>query len=155
MVSSQAARTDPTPAAEARRRTTALRRQIGAQLLFELVLPLGSYYGLRAAGTGQWLAMVVSGLLLPWIGYGIVRQRWVNAMALFSLIVRPLMWCSGPVPTLPAGVVRYPLNGGGRGRISLADRMLALAGNVWPGEPSASGPRLTSRPSPHAQENRP
>lgn len=102
MATRQIPQTDPNPAAgtaataaeaaeaataaEARRRTTALRRQIGAQLLFELVLPLGSYYGLRAAGTGQWLALVASGLLLvPWIVYGIVRQRRVNAMALFSL----------------------------------------------------------------------
>ncbi|MER8120518.1 VC0807 family protein [Streptomyces sp. NPDC094031] len=99
MDTSQAPQTGPNPAteaataqgraaaaAEARRRTTALRRQIGAQLLFELVLPIGSYYGLRAAGTGQWLALVASGLVLvPWIVYGIVRQRRVNAMALFSL----------------------------------------------------------------------
>ncbi|MER7848689.1 VC0807 family protein [Kitasatospora sp. NPDC096077] len=77
---------DRAAAAEVRRRTTALRRQIGAQLLFELVLPIGSYYGLRAVGTGQWFALVASGLMLvPWIVYGIVRQRRVNAMALFSL----------------------------------------------------------------------
>ncbi|MEU6176084.1 VC0807 family protein [Streptantibioticus parmotrematis] len=107
MATSQAPQTDPNPgaqtgpnpsteadtsqaqaaaAAEARRRTTALRRQIGSQLFFELVLPIGSYYGLRAAGTGQWLALVASGLMLvPWIVYGVVRQRRVNAMALFSL----------------------------------------------------------------------
>lgn len=78
--------TDGAAAAPARRRTAALRRRLAAQLLFELVLPLGSYYGLRAAGVGQWLSMVVGGvLLLPWIGYGIVRQRRVEAMAVFTL----------------------------------------------------------------------
>lgn len=69
-----------------RRRTTALRRRLAAQLFFELALPLGSYYGLRAVGAGQWLSMVAGGLLLlPWIGYGIVRQRRVEAMAVFTL----------------------------------------------------------------------
>lgn len=69
-----------------RRRTTALRRRLAAQLFFELALPLGSYYGLRAVGAGQWLSMVAGGvLLLPWIAYGIVRQRRVEAMAVFTL----------------------------------------------------------------------
>ncbi|WP_237555098.1 MULTISPECIES: septation protein IspZ [unclassified Streptomyces] len=72
--------------AEARRRTKALRQRMAGQLLFELVLPLGSYYGLRAAGAGQWLALVAGGLLvLPWIAYGIVRQRRVETMAVFTL----------------------------------------------------------------------
>ncbi|WP_078893486.1 VC0807 family protein [Streptomyces sp. CT34] len=78
--------TDGAAAASARRRTTALRRRLAAQLLFELVLPLGSYYGLRAVGAGQWLSMAAGGLLsLPWIVYGIVRQRRVEAVAAFSL----------------------------------------------------------------------
>ncbi|MFD7919412.1 VC0807 family protein [Streptomyces sp. NPDC059740] len=73
-------------AADRLRRTKALRRRLLAQLFFELVLPLGSYYGLRALGAGQWLSMVAGGvLLLPWIGYGIVRRRRVEAMALFTL----------------------------------------------------------------------
>lgn len=80
--------TDKTAAAERRRRTKALRRQIAAQLFFELALPLGSYYGLRAAGLSQWLSMVVGGLLLlPWIIYGLVRRRRVDAMAVFTLSV--------------------------------------------------------------------
>jgi len=75
-----------TAAADRSRRTAALRRRLAAQLLFELVLPLGSYYGLRAAGVGQWLALVVGGVLvLPWIGYGIVRQRRLETMAVFTL----------------------------------------------------------------------
>lgn len=73
-------------AAERRRRTTALRRRLAAQLTFELVLPLGSYYALRAAGAGQWLSMVVGGaLVLPWIAYGLVKRRRVETMALFTL----------------------------------------------------------------------
>ncbi|MFE6684865.1 VC0807 family protein [Streptomyces sp. NPDC057743] len=78
--------TDPDAAAAALHRTARLRRRLAAQLLFELVVPLGSYYGLRALGAGQWLSMVAGGLLtLPWIGYGIVRQRRVEAMAVFAL----------------------------------------------------------------------
>jgi hypothetical protein len=88
MAASRAPETDPDAdaAVSRRRRTTALRRRLVAQLVFELVLPLGSYYGLRAAGVGQWLSMVIGGLLLlPWIGYGIVRQRRVEVMAVFTL----------------------------------------------------------------------
>ena len=82
-----AAGTQITPA-ERRRRTAALRRQLAGQLFFELALPLGAYYGLRAAGVGQWLAMVVGGgLLLPWIGYGIVRRRRLEGMAVFTLTI--------------------------------------------------------------------
>ncbi|MGW1892559.1 VC0807 family protein [Streptomyces sp. NPDC002004] len=78
--------TDRAAATPARRRTAALRRRLAAQLLFELALPLGSYYGLRAAGAGQWLSMIAGGLLLlPWLGYGIVRHRRVEAMAVFTL----------------------------------------------------------------------
>lgn len=73
-------------AADRRRGTSALRRRLVAQLLFELALPLGSYYGLRAAGANQYVSMAVgSVLLLPWIGYGIVRQRRVEATAVFTL----------------------------------------------------------------------
>ncbi|QMU78074.1 hypothetical protein GXW83_22620 [Streptacidiphilus sp. PB12-B1b] len=80
------AATDAPTEAEVRRRTAALRRHLAVQLFFELVLPLGSYYGLRAVGAGQWLSMVAGGvLLLPWIGYGIVRRRRVEAMAVFTL----------------------------------------------------------------------
>ena len=72
--------------AERRRRTTALRRQLVTQLLFELAIPLGSYYGLRALGVGQWPSMVIGGgLLLPWIAYGIVKRRRLETMAVFTL----------------------------------------------------------------------
>lgn len=75
-------------AAERRRRTTALRRRLVGQLLFELVLPLGSYYVLRGIGAGQWLSMIVgSVLLLPWIGWGLVRQRRLETMAVFTLSI--------------------------------------------------------------------
>lgn len=79
--------TDSTAAAdERRRRTTALRRRLAMQLIFELALPLGSYYVLRAAGAGQLISMIVGGVLvLPWIVYGIVRRRRVETMAVFTL----------------------------------------------------------------------
>lgn len=72
--------------AERRRRTRALRRQLAAQLVFELVLPLGSYYLLRAVGAGQWLALVAGGVLvLPWIAWGLVKRGRVEMMAVFTL----------------------------------------------------------------------
>ncbi|MFF4403114.1 VC0807 family protein [Streptomyces sp. NPDC001404] len=65
-----------------------LRRHLARQLLLELALPLGSYYGLRAAGWGQWQALAVGALLsVPWIVHGMVRQRRVDATALFSLVL--------------------------------------------------------------------
>jgi hypothetical protein len=92
METRRASQTDTDEAAVAsdrrRRRTAALRRQLAAQLLFELVLPLGSYYALRAAGAGQWLSMVIGGVLvLPWIAYGFVRHRRLETMAVFTLSV--------------------------------------------------------------------
>jgi hypothetical protein len=121
--------TDGTAAALARRRTSALRRRLTAQLLFELVLPLGSYYGLRAAGAGQWLAMVVSGfLLLPWIAYGIVRQRRVEGMAVFTLSLVVL----ASVLSLVTGSPRV---------LNLRDSWLTAAIGLW-----VLGTLLTRRP---------
>lgn len=78
--------TDETAAAERRRRTGALRRRLAMQLFFEFVLPLGSYYVLRAAGAGQWFAMVAGGVLvLPWIVWGLLRRGRVDTMVVFTL----------------------------------------------------------------------
>jgi hypothetical protein len=110
---------DGADAVPARRRTTALRRRLAAQLLFELVLPLGSYYGLRAAGVGQWLAMVVGGVLvLPWIGYGLVRQRRVETMAVFALTLVVV----GTVLSLITGSPRV---------LMLRDSWLTAAIGLW------------------------
>ncbi|WP_240167520.1 VC0807 family protein [Streptomyces noursei] len=116
-------------AAAARRRTKALRRRLAAQLLFELALPLGSYYGLRAAGLDQWLAMAVGGaLLLPWIAYGIVRQRRVEAMAVFTLSLVVI----GTVLTLISGSPRV---------VMIRDSWLTAAIGLW-----VLGTLLTRRP---------
>ncbi|SHM10847.1 MULTISPECIES: VC0807 family protein [Streptomyces] len=121
--------TDAALAAAARRRTKALRRRLAAQLLFELVLPLGSYYGLRAAGLGQWLSMAVGGaLLLPWIVYGIVRQRRVEAMAVFTLSLVVI----GTVLTLISGSPRV---------VMIRDSWLTAAIGLW-----VLGTLLTRRP---------
>ncbi|MFJ5674062.1 VC0807 family protein [Streptomyces sp. NPDC093097] len=124
--------TDTAPAAAATtagNRTAALRRRLAAQLLFELVLPLGSYYGLRAAGAGQWLSMVAGGLLLlPWIGYGIVRRRRVEAMAVFSLSLVVV----GTLLSLVSGSPRV---------LMIRDSWLTAAIGLW-----VLGTLLTRRP---------
>ncbi|MCC3774170.1 VC0807 family protein [Streptomyces sp. UNOB3_S3] len=67
-------------------KTAALRKLIVLQLVFELALPLGGYYGLRAAGVGQWAALAIGSLLaVPWLVYGMVKRRRVEVMAVFTL----------------------------------------------------------------------
>ena len=67
-------------------KTAGVRRVLARQLILELALPLGGYYGLRAAGVSPWLALTVGGLLAaPWIVYGMVRNRRVDVMAAFTL----------------------------------------------------------------------
>ncbi|WP_171167814.1 VC0807 family protein [Streptomyces sp. I05A-00742] len=74
----------PTPTE--RRRTAALRKHLVLQLLFELALPLGAFYGLQAAGTSQWAALTVGSLLaVPWLVHGMIRRRHVDALGLFTL----------------------------------------------------------------------
>jgi hypothetical protein len=78
----QAIGADRTP----ERKRAALRRHLVRQLIVELALPLGGYYGLRAAGVNPWLALVVPALLtVPFIAYSAIRQRRVDAVALFAL----------------------------------------------------------------------
>ncbi len=128
----QAPTTDDTlaaAAATARTRTAALRRRLTAQLLFELVLPLGSYYGLRAFGVNQWLSMLVGGVLvLPWIGYGIVRRRRVEAMAVFTLSLVVV----GTLLTLVTGSPRV---------LMIRDSWVTAAIGLW-----VLGTLLTRRP---------
>ncbi|MEU3989871.1 VC0807 family protein [Streptomyces platensis] len=121
--------TAPPAAAPVPGRTAALRRRLAAQLLFELVLPLGSYYGLRAAGASQWLSMVAGGvLLLPWIGYGIVRRRRVEAMAVFTLS----LVVAGTLLSLISGSPRV---------LMIRDSWLTAAIGLW-----VLGTLLTRRP---------
>ncbi|HWC78594.1 MAG TPA: hypothetical protein VG756_01400 [Pseudonocardiaceae bacterium] len=68
-----------------REKTRRLRGHLARQLLFELALPLGGYYGLRALGVGSLPALILGGLLtVPWIGYGMVRNRRIAAMPVFT-----------------------------------------------------------------------
>lgn len=64
----------------------ALRRHVARQVILELVLPIGAYYGLRAAGLSPWTALVAPALLsLAFLTYTAVRSRRVDAVALFTL----------------------------------------------------------------------
>lgn len=78
--------TDVAIGPEARKASARLRRQLARQLVFELILPLVAYYGLRAAGVAPWLALAAGGALTaPWILYGMWRDRRLDATALFTL----------------------------------------------------------------------
>jgi len=69
-----------------KQKTAGVRRLLARQLILELGLPLAGYYGLRAAGASEWLALVLGGALtLPWIAYGLIRQRRVDITAAFTL----------------------------------------------------------------------
>jgi hypothetical protein len=74
-------------------KTAGLRRALARQLVLELGVPLAGYYGLRAAGASEWLALSVGSLLTaPWIIYGAVRSRRFEITAAFTL---SLMLTSG------------------------------------------------------------
>jgi hypothetical protein len=67
-------------------KTARVRRVLARQLILELILPLGSYYGLRAAGVSAWLALTIGSLLAaPWIIHGMIRNRRLDVMAAFTL----------------------------------------------------------------------
>jgi hypothetical protein len=64
----------------------ALRRHLVSRLLVELALPLGGYYGLRAAGANPWLALIAPAVLtVGFLAYTAIRQRRVDRVALFTL----------------------------------------------------------------------
>ncbi|MEC3953661.1 VC0807 family protein [Nocardia sp. CDC153] len=66
----------------------ALRKHIARQLFLELILPIGAYYGLRAAGVNPWAALVAPALLtLAFLGYDALRHRRVDGVALFTLLM--------------------------------------------------------------------
>ncbi|MFF4369538.1 VC0807 family protein [Streptomyces sp. NPDC001594] len=72
----------------------------------EVGVPLGLYYGLRAAGLGQWLSLLVSGALpLARLVLRMARERRVPTVALFTLSV---MAC-GTAITLVTGDARLLL----------------------------------------------
>lgn len=77
-----------------------LRRHVARQVILELLLPIGAYYGLRAAGVDPWVALVAPALLtLPFLVYDALRRRRVDAVALFTLT----MLAVGTVVSLVTG----------------------------------------------------
>ncbi|MEV4504481.1 VC0807 family protein [Streptomyces klenkii] len=71
-----------------RQEGASVRRFLLLQLVFDVALPLGSYYGLRALGLSQWWCLTLGTVLcLPWILYGIVKRRKVDVMGLFTLSI--------------------------------------------------------------------
>lgn len=73
-------------APDTRQASARLRRQLALQLVFELILPLAGYYGLRAAGAASWLALAAGGALtLPWIILGLLRSGRLDMTAIFTL----------------------------------------------------------------------
>ncbi|WP_197084569.1 VC0807 family protein [Saccharothrix sp. ST-888] len=78
--------TAPTP--EQKRKAAAGRRQLIRSLVLELALPLGGYYLLHGLGMSQWAALAISSLLVvPWLVFGMVKLRRVEAMPVFTLIL--------------------------------------------------------------------
>ncbi|MFJ1796044.1 VC0807 family protein [Kitasatospora griseola] len=63
-------------------------RQAAKSLVFELAIPLAAYYTLLGFGAGQWLAIMLSSLAaLPWLVLGLVRNRRLDAMPVFTLLL--------------------------------------------------------------------
>ncbi|WP_405162608.1 hypothetical protein OG203_41105 [Nocardia sp. NBC_01499] len=82
------------------RKRAAVRRHLIRQLILELILPLGGYYALRAAGVNPWLALIAPSLLIAGlVVYHAIRDRRVEAFALFTLS----MIVIGSVMTLVTG----------------------------------------------------
>ncbi|PRY59994.1 VC0807 family protein [Glycomyces artemisiae] len=66
----------------------ALLRRNAATVLFDLLLPMAAYYGLRAAGVGQWWAMMAGILVvLPRVAHQLLTRRRFDVMAAFTLSV--------------------------------------------------------------------
>jgi hypothetical protein len=68
-----------------------LRRVIRANVLtvvFEVVVPMVLFYGLRAAGVSQWWALMAGVLVaVPYVGWTVARNRRVDLIAVFTLSV--------------------------------------------------------------------
>jgi len=71
-----------------------LRRLIRANVLtivFEVVVPMALFYGLRAAGVSQWWALMAGVLVgAPYVLYTVVRNRRVDLIGLVALSVMVL-----------------------------------------------------------------
>ncbi|MEV7122823.1 VC0807 family protein [Kitasatospora griseola] len=63
-------------------------RQAAKSLVFELAIPLAAYYTLLGFGAGQWLAITLSSLAaLPWLVLGLLRNRRLDVMPVFTLLL--------------------------------------------------------------------
>jgi hypothetical protein len=71
-----------------------LRRVIRANamaVVFEVVVPMALFYGLRAAGVSQWWALMAGVLVAaPYVVWAVVRNRRVDLVALVTLSVLAL-----------------------------------------------------------------
>jgi hypothetical protein len=78
--------TGETPAPDA-----GLRRVVRANVItvvFEVIVPMVLFYGLRAAGVSQWWALMAGVLVAaPYVGWTVARNRRVDLVALFTLSV--------------------------------------------------------------------
>ena len=74
------------PAADA-----GLRRVIRANVMtvvFEVIVPMVLFYGLRAAGVSQWWALMAGVLAaVPYVGWTVARNRRIDLLAVFTLSV--------------------------------------------------------------------
>jgi asparagine N-glycosylation enzyme membrane subunit Stt3 len=85
---------EPAPHVAACERTApdaGLRRVIRANVItvvFEVIVPMVLFYGLRAAGVSQWWALMAGVLVAaPYVGWTVARDRRVDLVALFTLSV--------------------------------------------------------------------
>jgi hypothetical protein len=71
-----------------------LRRLVRANVLtvvFEVVVPMALFYGLRAAGVSQWWALMAGVLVAaPYVLYTVVRNRKIDLIGLVTLSVMVL-----------------------------------------------------------------
>lgn len=68
-----------------------LRRVIRANVMtvvFEVIVPMALFYGLRAAGVSQWWALMAGVLVaVPYVGWTVASNRRVDLLSLFTLSV--------------------------------------------------------------------
>jgi len=68
-----------------------LRRLVRANVItvvFEVIVPMVLFYGLRAAGVSQWWALMAGVLVAaPYVGWTVARNRRFDLVALFALSV--------------------------------------------------------------------
>ncbi|HJP75337.1 MAG TPA: VC0807 family protein [Pseudonocardiaceae bacterium] len=64
------------------------RLKVVVSFLVDMVVPLGLYYGLRAFGVNQWLALVIGGILpITRVGYTLITARKLETLSVCTLSV--------------------------------------------------------------------